>query len=123
MRTALLASAILLGLAAPSFAQQSGMTPGSQGGQDYSDQGLGFGPLTGHQGEQISGILNAARPFANGTFMRVKRGPDDEITLHCPPRLQLGTCVAGATKLMTNLNSITQGGSNQQQSSNDQQQQ
>lgn len=119
MRTALLASAMVLGLAAPSFAQG---IQGNQGNQANQQEEEGFGPtMTGPQGQQLQGLLRAARPFANGTFMRVKRGPDDEIALHCPPRISLNTCVTGATRLMQNLNNITNGGTNQQGDTNQQQ--
>lgn len=94
MRTALLAGVLLVGFAAPSFAQ---MQNGPHG-QDYQHHWQ-------HWQDGRMGPWNHFMPrpwMGAGAFYRFKRGKD-EVDVHCPPNQPIGECVNAATHLMQAL--------------------
>lgn len=67
---------------------------GGPGG--FADMGHRFGP------EHMREMMGIAGALGAGVFYRFKRG-DDEVDIHCPPRVSVQDCVNGATELMKAL--------------------
>ncbi len=113
MRTAFLTAALLVGFAAPSFAQNQGQN----GNYEQPQRGMNMsggdesGPMNimgGMNGRQMGPMMQAARELAAGAFFRFKRG-NDEVDIHCPPNVALQNCVGAAADLMGTLRRVASG--------------
>lgn len=104
MRTALLAGILLVGFAAPGFAQPQNGPQGpynQENGQNWQGGQSGRWEHMMH-GQQMKGMLALGEALGQGTFYRFRRG-NDEVDVHCPPNQSVQECVSGATHLMQTL--------------------
>lgn len=113
MRTAILAGALVLGFAAPSFAQAPGLPGGAGPHNDWRNNHQGWeGPLGHMRGGEMRAMMMFAHELASGTFYRFKRG-DNEVDIHCPANASLPDCVNGAMHLMHALEQAGPSGASQ----------